>query len=62
MAPRMLGPHGPVSEGEWTMLSVGDVVEDFEALDHLGDQVLLSQLLETGPHVIYFYIKAKTPG
>lgn len=44
------------------MLSVGDVVEDFDALDHLGDQVSLSQLLETGPLVIYFYIKAKTPG
>ena len=44
------------------MLKVGDVVEEFEALDHTGATVRLSELLQSGPLVLYFYIKAKTPG
>ncbi len=44
------------------MVKVGDVVENFEVLDQHGETVTLDQLLETGPAVLYFYIKAKTPG
>ena len=43
-------------------MKVGDTVEDFEVLDQDGDTVSLGQLLESGPLVLYFYIKAKTPG
>lgn len=44
------------------MLKVGDVVDGFEAVDNTGQKVTLSQLLEAGSLVMYFYIKAKTPG
>lgn len=44
------------------MLDVGAVVEEFEAIDQDGATVQLSELLESGPLVLYFYIKAKTPG
>ncbi len=44
------------------MLAVGDSVEEFELQDQNGNLVTLTQLLETGPAVLYFYIKAKTPG
>jgi peroxiredoxin Q/BCP len=40
----------------------GDIVDDFEAVDQLGATVRLSELLETGPLVLYFYVKAMTPG
>ncbi len=43
-------------------MKVGAVVEDFSALDQNGESVKLSDLLNTGPIVLYFYIKAKTPG
>lgn len=43
-------------------MKVGDIVEDFEVLDQSGAAVTLGQLLESGPVVLYFYIKAKTPG
>ncbi len=43
-------------------MQVGDTVENFEALDQDGETVTLEQLLEGGPVVLYFYIKAKTPG
>jgi thioredoxin-dependent peroxiredoxin len=43
-------------------MHVGDVVEDFSALDQSGATVRLTDLLESGPVVLYFYIKAKTPG
>ena len=43
-------------------MKVGDVVEDFSALDQDGESVQLSDLLTSGPVVLYFYIKAKTPG
>jgi len=44
------------------MLAVGDTVDDFEATDQEGQPVRLSELLAEGPVVLYFYIKAKTPG
>ena len=43
-------------------MNVGDVVEEFELEDQHGATVSLSSLLETGPLVVYFYIKAMTPG
>ncbi len=43
-------------------MKVGDTVEDFAALDQAGQVVQLSDLLAGGPVVLYFYIKAKTPG
>ena len=43
-------------------MKVGDTVEGFEVLDQDGEAVTLDQLLATGPVVLYFYIKAKTPG
>jgi thioredoxin-dependent peroxiredoxin len=43
-------------------MNVGDVVEDFSVQDQHGSTVTLSQLLESGPVVLYFYVKAKTPG
>jgi peroxiredoxin Q/BCP len=43
-------------------MRVGDTVDDFEVLDQDGEEVTLGQLLEGGPVVLYFYIKAKTPG
>ncbi len=44
------------------MLKVGDTVEEFTLDDQHGNQVTLSSLLATGPLVVYFYIKAMTPG
>jgi peroxiredoxin Q/BCP len=43
-------------------MNVGDVVEEFELEDQHGDQVSLSSLVASGPLVLYFYIKAMTPG
>ncbi len=43
-------------------MKVGDVVQDFSALDQNGEEVTLGDLVATGPLVLYFYIKAKTPG
>jgi peroxiredoxin Q/BCP len=43
-------------------VKVGDVVEEFTLEDQQGDHVSLSGLLESGPLVVYFYIKAMTPG
>jgi peroxiredoxin Q/BCP len=40
----------------------GDLVEDFEAPDQHGNRVRLSQLLEDGPVVLFFYPKAMTAG
>jgi peroxiredoxin Q/BCP len=40
----------------------GDLVEDFEAPDQHGNPVRLSQLLEDGPVVLFFYPKAMTAG
>ncbi len=43
-------------------MKVGDTVEDFTLEDQNGNPVTLSGLLESGPLVVYFYIKAMTPG
>ena len=43
-------------------MNVGDKVEEFSLEDQHGDMVTLSSLLETGPLVVYFYIKAMTSG
>lgn len=43
-------------------MKVGEVVAEFTLEDQQGDAVSLSGLLETGPLVVYFYIKAMTPG
>ena len=43
-------------------MKIGDKVEDFEALDQNGASVRLSDLLEAGPVVLFFYPKAMTPG
>lgn len=40
----------------------GDVVADFEAVDQDGRTRRLSDLLEAGPVVLFFYPKAMTPG
>ena len=40
----------------------GDVVPDFAATTHQGEQVTLSGLLDNGPVVLFFYPKADTPG
>ncbi len=44
------------------MLNVGDTVADFELADQSGRRVALGDMLTAGPLVVYFYIKAKTPG
>jgi peroxiredoxin Q/BCP len=43
-------------------MKVGDKVEDFTLEDQNGQPVTLSGLLENGPLVVYFYIKAMTSG
>ncbi len=58
----MVERQNPEEGSATTVLNVGDTVEDFTALDHEGNQVSLGQLLADGPLVVYFYIKAKTPG
>ncbi len=40
----------------------GDPVQDFEAVDHRGKAVRLSDLLLQGPVVLFFYPKAMSPG
>ncbi|MEC9088565.1 MAG: hypothetical protein VX734_04130 [Actinomycetota bacterium] len=40
----------------------GLVVNDFEAIDQLGQTKRLYDLLEVGPVVLFFYPKALTPG
>jgi len=42
-------------------MKIGDHVEDFSAPDQDGNDVRLSELLEAGPVVLFFYPKAKTP-
>jgi len=42
-------------------MNVGDHVGDFSLEDQDGNTVTLESLL-TGPLVLYFYIKAMTPG
>ena len=40
----------------------GDVAADFELPDEQGNLIRLTSLLETGPAVVYFFVRAKTPG
>ena len=44
------------------VLEEGDLVDDFELLDQNGTAVVLSDLVESGPVVLFFYPKAMTPG
>jgi hypothetical protein len=44
------------------IMQTGDTVKDFTLEDQPGRMVTLSSLLESGPVVLYFYIKAKTSG
>lgn len=43
-------------------MRTGDTAPDFTAPDQHGNPVRLSQLLEGGPVVLFFYPKAFTPG
>ena len=43
-------------------MNIGDRAPDFEALDQHGNTVVLRDLLEVGPVVMYFYPKAMTAG
>ena len=43
-------------------MNEGDIVDDFELLDQHGSSVRLSDLVESGPVVLFFYPKAFTPG
>jgi len=43
-------------------MKVGDVVDDFEAVDQHGERRRLSGLLAEGALVLYFYPRAFTPG
>ncbi len=43
-------------------MKTNDIVDDFSALDQEGREVRLSELVEKGPIVLFFYPKAMTPG
>ena len=43
-------------------VNIGDTVPGFELPDQHGTTVTLDELLAEGSLVLYFYIKAKTPG
>ena len=43
-------------------MKTGDRAPDFEAPDQHGNTVVLRNLLEVGPVVMYFYPKAMTAG
>ena len=43
-------------------MKVGDIVPDFELPDETGTTRRLSDLVSTGPVVLYFYPAAMTPG
>ena len=45
-----------------TPLKVGDKAPDFTLPDTDGKPVVLSKLLQQGPVILAFYIKAFTPG
>ncbi len=45
-----------------TSLKVGDKAPDFTLPDTDGKPVTLSRLLQQGPVILAFYIKAFTPG
>ena len=43
-------------------MKIGDRAPDFEASDQHGNTVVLRDLLDVGPLVMYFYPKAMTAG
>ena len=43
-------------------MNVGDEVENFTLDDQNGNPVSFESLVESGPVVVYFYIKAMTSG
>lgn len=43
-------------------MDTGDYVDDFSLTDQRGETVRFAQMIEQGPVVLYFYIKAKTSG
>jgi len=43
-------------------VTAGDKAPDFEALDQHGNTLVLGDLLDSGPVVVYFYAKAMTRG
>lgn len=43
------------------LMNEGDIVEDFELSDQHGSTVALSDLVESGPVVLFFYPRAMTP-
>ena len=43
-------------------MEIGQVVENFSAIDQRGEKVELSDLLEDGPVVLFFYPRASSPG
>ena len=43
-------------------MNIGDEVADFTATDQHGATVTLSDLVASGPVVLFFYPKAMTPG
>ncbi len=43
-------------------MNEGDIVDDFELLDQEGAAVRLSDLVSSGPVVLFFYPKAMSPG
>jgi peroxiredoxin Q/BCP len=43
-------------------MKVNDRVEDFSSVDQDGNAVRLSEMLKSGPVVLFFYPKAMTAG
>ncbi len=43
-------------------MNEGDIVDDFALTDQHGQTIRLSDLVEAGPVVLFFYPKAMTPG
>jgi peroxiredoxin Q/BCP len=51
----------PILSPREDLIPVGQTVPDFEATDHRGQEVRLSELLKTGRVVLVFYPKDNTP-
>lgn len=47
---------------ESTRLKVGDLAPDFELPSQTGELIRLTDLLQRGPVVLYFYVRDATPG
>lgn len=43
-------------------MEIGQVVENFSAIDQHGEKVDLTDLLERGRVVLFFYPRASSPG